>query len=319
MTQRACYRSHVNIVVVFVLLCLTCRLAFSQHNTRSPADADMALPVSIVFVLGLAGSLNTDVRETVSTVFSSFDVTVIELPAQSLTESQLPDDAPVIAVGVAGCQNSVRIFTQRSILCALLTEENFRLIDQTRDAADKRNVRALVIDQPVSRQAHVAQHVYPALSRFAVLSDTPPDSLEKGLYELSFTEYRENRSLAPQLKRAIATTDALIATPTAAVFNRSTLRTVLLTAYGYGKPVIGLSKAYVKAGALITAYSTPEQVLREIFENLSESSDEKTVQSRVRYPVYFSVVDNMNVARSLDLTKLFEFDESSTYLDGDFR
>lgn len=319
MPQWACNRDRLSIVLVLFLLCLPFHFASSQSIPDEQTDHPDAAFERLVIVLGVSGALSVDVRESIATELAGFDTTVIDLSTQSLDSTDWTEIARVIAVGVTGCQQIVEQRLQLPVLCVLLTEENFRLIDQNRDAANEHSVHALVIDQPVSRQAQIAQRVYPALSSFAVLSDTPKDSNDAQSYDLIYSTYLETRALAQQLTQAIATTDALIATPDSDVFNRSTLRTVLLTAYGYGKPVIGLSKAYVNAGALITAYSTPAQVLKEVADSLRTAKFEESTLGRVDYPRYFSVIDNINVAKSLGLTKLFRFDAFMTYEDGDFR
>ncbi len=269
----------------------------------------------LVVVLGLANSLNDDVKRAIDTELDHDDLSVIELNDQPLASVDWPEKGLVVAAGVSGCEQTTAVVMHLDVRCVLLTEESFRDIRTTVPSTTSRSLSALVIDQPITRQARVAQRVYPALSRFAVLSESQTETAEQRnvTFSLNIDKYRSNQPLAPQLSEALASNDALIAVPETSVFNRTTLRTVLLTAYGYGKPVIGLSRAYVKAGALITTYSTPEQVFREIAENLNEITT--TPQSAVSYPRYFSIADNINVARSLRLTKLLTFDAFATFTD----
>nr|HPR06509.1 ABC transporter substrate binding protein [Denitromonas sp.] len=74
----------------------------------------------------------------------------------------------------------------------------------------------------------------------------------------------------------------------------------LLTAYRHRSPVIGFSPAYVRAGAVMAVYSSPEQ--------MGQQAAEMAVQSllgnplpEARHPAYFSVSVNPHVARSLSI------------------
>jgi|GEM_PF-1041463 len=322
MSKRAYHLLSGSIAGVLILLWLFTFPVQSQTTLRRVPDNDQSDRYALSIVLGLTDSLTDKVKIAIGSQLADFDATVIDLDDQDLSSVVWPTSGQVIAVGYLGCQEAVTRVTYLDVHCVLLTEENFRHIGQDEAASNMRVISALVLDQPIERQARVARQVYPALSRFSVLVDDSIRQTSQVDVELNFTLYKADQALAPQLSEALSTTDALIAIPVSDVFNRSTLRTVLLTAYGYGKPVIGLSQGYVKAGALITAYSTPTHVFRQIADRLRASRSQQARRSHtpsIEYPYYFSVVSNTNVARSLGLTRQFRFDLDATYVDGDFR
>jgi len=301
-----------------------------SQNTQRVDNKEKSRQDALV-ILGLVDSLHRDVRNAIDSQLGDLDIVYTGLDEIQDASYDWPRVDKVIATGAAGCEKAADARLSVPVLCVLLTAEGFEGIVQQQDLQYRRNLTAIVIDQPVSRQAAVANKVYPALSRFAVLSQSPaPPSLADN-NDIRVSAFRADRALAPQLNEVTISLDALIATPESAIFNRSTLRTVLLTAYGYGKPVIGYSRAYVKAGALITGYSTPEQVFRQVAE-LSDNNHQvgssgtdvnnlvvaDSVSARVLSPKYFSIVDNPSVAKSLRLTKLFEFSVSKSYEDKDF-
>ncbi|MFK7992615.1 MAG: hypothetical protein AB8B87_00660 [Granulosicoccus sp.] len=319
MPERLRVNQCVSILVMLITLCVTPQWSLSNTVTTPSAPEQFTDDRPIFVVLGLANSLNDDIKRTIATEFVDRNLSVIELDDQSLRSIEWPEQGLIIAAGVAGCEQILGINVTLDVRCVLLTEENFRSIHRNAKLPLPRSLSALVIDQPVVRQAQVAQRVYPALSRFAVLSESNKQNDTASSKEISLdsNQYRPTLPLAPQLSEVLATNDALIAIPESSIFSRKTLRTVLLTAYGYGKPVVGLSRAYVKAGALITAYSTPEQIFREIAETPTTAITESA--TIVSYPRYFSIADNVNVAKSLRLTKLLSFDAYTTFTDRDFR
>ena len=211
-------------------------------------------------------------------------------------------------------------------LCALLSAEAFAAVP-----CESRCERfeAIVMDQPLDRQIAVASSVYPALERFGVLSearapvaaarDASDTSRAPDGPDIAWHRFDAARPLPAQLAAALAGSDALLALPESAIFNRSTLHVVLLTAYGYARPVVGFGQAYVRAGALISTYSTPEQILRDVLDpDARERARTRFADARVRSSTRFSIVENRPIARSLGLRRRFDVDAARDYSDADF-
>jgi ABC-type uncharacterized transport system substrate-binding protein len=67
-------------------------------------------------------------------------------------------------------------------------------------------------------------------------------------------------------------------------------------------PVIGFSQAYVRAGALAAVHSTANQIGRQAGEWIAELAHTDNWQlGTPRYPRYYSVAVNTQVAQSLNL------------------
>lgn len=92
--------------------------------------------------------------------------------------------------------------------------------------------------------------------------------------------------------------DVLLAQPDPTIYNRDYAKALLLTAYRQGKPMIGPSAAFVRAGALASLYATPDAIAGEVVAALS--SFERTGRLPPKASVErFQVVVNPQVARSL--------------------
>ena len=275
----------------------------------------------LLVVVGVPGALEREVRGAAEAVLAE-----LARPARVLGLDALGPDgrvpagpgARLVALGAEACRRLVA--AERPLTCALLSIEAFASIACPRRCD---GLEAIVMDQPVSRQIAVARAVYPALRRFGVLSaHAAPEGVPRaGAGSATYRRFRADESLTSQLDAALAANDALVALPESPIFNRSSLRVVLLTAYGYAKPVIGFGRAYVTAGALISAYSTPEQILREALAAPAAgrpAGDARADGARVRAPTRFSVAENPRIARSLGLDRRRDVDPGRTYSDGDF-
>lgn len=299
------------------------------QNTQT-APSEQSASVDLLAVLGVVESLHQELRNAIADELATGSVEYVQLVDLKKPGFNWPNANQIIATGVAGCKEAAQAPINVPVVCAFITAEKFEEIYLAQSEQTRQNLRAIVSDQPVSRQAAVAGTIYPALSRFAAFTPagSAPSSDENS--DILFSEYRPGRALATQLGDITYSVDALLATPETSIFNRSTLRTVLLTAYGYGKPVVGYSRAYVRAGALITAYSTPAHVFRQIAELpelfssspadtlLSNNMLRRDLETHVLSPKYFSIVDNPSVAKSLGLIKKFDFSADISYEDKDF-
>ncbi|ASJ70802.1 hypothetical protein [Granulosicoccus antarcticus] len=306
--------------------------AFAQFVDETPAKAtieassaalaqksEQPQTSNILFILGLRQEANLQIKVAVTEEMSDLNVWQINATEVASSDYKWPDADTIVATGKLGCQLALQATANTPILCTLLTEEGFLSLDTALRKSQSTFVSALVIDQPVSRQMQIANRVYPSLTHFSHFAGFGTGQKTGDLTStLDLYSYQASSTLPAQLKGALRTHDALIATSDSRIYNASTLSTVLLTAYGYGKPVIGFSRAYVKAGALITSYSTPSQILRQVAYRLRETRRSNDMSESLIYPEYFSVIDNQSVARSLGLIKAFVFTADKTYTDSDF-
>jgi ABC-type uncharacterized transport system substrate-binding protein len=109
-----------------------------------------------------------------------------------------------------------------------------------------------------------------------------------------------DRDLVDALDSVLEESEVLLVLPDTDVYNAGTIRNILLTSYRKQIPLIGLSQAYVKAGALCAIYSTPAQIAAQAAEAVRQFSVSAKLPPS-QYPREFEVSVNLQVARSLDL------------------
>jgi ABC-type uncharacterized transport system substrate-binding protein len=172
---------------------------------------------------------------------------------------------------------------------------------------DSKLFSAVFFDQPWARQFSLIRHAVPGRRVGILLGKDSADlsaSLMAGARDAQMVANIEivadEADLLPALKRLLPNTDALLAVPDAAIYNRSNIATILLTSYRAKVPLFGFSPAYVKAGALAAVYSQPGQIAQqvaEIIQSLRAGGSLPPPQS----PRYFSVTVNPQVRLSLEL------------------
>lgn len=351
---------------------------------RVAIDEDSGAPVPAI-VLGLADASREEALLAIGSTFGpKAREAVLDVTDLGSARGALEKFDYVLALGAEACLAVASDPPSVEVLCTLLYADAFAA-SVCSEGCDR--FEAIVMDPPLSRQVAVSTAVYPRLRRFGVFNGAAEHGMHgdrsaagdrgnggkggnggktgenagsvpgNGLRNepLHWKSFDSALPLKDQIAVLLRDTDALIVTPDPTIHNASTLRSTLLTAYGYGRPVIGFSPAYVRAGALLTTYSTAWQVLRQAREwsrsfvppttprydlpvepavSLADGSAARPVEGSadgpvsragvvtdrsVRYADKFSIIDNPSVARSLGLSRGADVDEERTFSDEDFR
>ena len=180
-------------------------------------------------------------------------------------------------------------------------------------APDKHRDSALYIDQPSLRQFELIRQVVPDARRVGVmLGDVPRarraelDRIADDLgYVLQVADVADSGAVGPSLRHLVDDIDVLLALPDPAVFNRNTVYSILLTTYSAGIPVVGYSRAMVKAGAAAAVFASPPDVGAAITQRIRSFRRDGRL-SPPDYGTVFSVAINADVAKSLRLPSLIE-------------
>lgn len=113
---------------------------------------------------------------------------------------------------------------------------------------------------------------------------------------------KEGDNPLPLVRELLQRNDALLSLPDPEVYNRQSLKGILLTSYRLNKPVISYSPAHVKSGALAAIYSSPENIGHQLGNLINQMDlNSKFQPSRRFYASDFQISINRRVARSLGL------------------
>src|SRR6185436_19635041 len=167
---------------------------------------------------------------------------------------------------------------------------------------------AIFLDQPVSRQFDLLRLALPKHKRVAVILGPATQSYATELRNAAREHHlsaniaviQQRDELLPTLETLLDDNDVLLSVPEPLAYHGETIHHVLLTTYRYKVPMIGLSKAYVDAGALLAIYTPPEQIGRQVAQVLATPAAMRGNLPPPSYPKYFTISINRRVATSLD-------------------
>ncbi|OGI58709.1 MAG: hypothetical protein A2V58_07835 [Candidatus Muproteobacteria bacterium RBG_19FT_COMBO_61_10] len=236
--------------------------------------------------------------------------------AEALRQSMRPD--MIISVGTEAAQILLQEVSDTPMCMILIprttSEALVREYEQLPLAA-RRPLSAVYIDQPFQRQLRLVRLTLPRSRSLGVVYGPLSRESEKQLkaaaaaegegdkWDLHAVSVNRENELFSAFTRVLDSSDVLLALPDPLVYNQHTTQNILLETYRQRKPLIGYSHAYVSAGALAAVYSTPRQIGLQVGEHLAELRGKAGASMpSPRYPKYFTVEVNQQVAQSLGLT-----------------
>lgn len=232
------------------------------------------------------------------------DVTVIESQAGAIPQSNGSAKIDlVIAAGVRATELVIADFNA-PLLSVMIPRTSYEML-RKRGSSQRspKAVSAIYLDQPWDRQLSFIQAALPNHSTVGVLysPNTPIvlPRLPQGM-SLNAKSVSSAKTLFATLENILNSSDVLLVIPDSEIYSSSNVRNILLASYRQKVPLVGVSQAYVNAGALCAIFSTPEQLAGQVAKAIISFSSSRQLPEP-QYPESFSIGINDQVARSLGI------------------
>ena len=169
----------------------------------------------------------------------------------------------------------------------------------------------LLLNQPLQRYLVFSHHLL-NLTNLALMHSSDPISItsqQKTLNRLNLkiNQYQlgnDNavKRLLPTVRQLVQDNDALLMLPDNNIYNRDTLKGILLTTYRSRTPVISYSPGHVASGALAAIYSSPVNIGQQLAGLINlHHKDKLKIKDKFVYGEYYSIAINHRVAHALGL------------------
>lgn len=215
----------------------------------------------------------------------------------------------LVAIGTRACETAIQLNTpQYKIICTFLPSQTFeQIVTHHTDAiTDQQSVTAIFMDQPLQRQIDLARLIAPNARTLGTVFGNSSAYQQAAFEELAhaaglspqhaFLDERQNpvQILTPLIQRS----DIFLSLPDSASFNRNVTRWSLYITLRNRVPLIGFSASYAEAGAVVSLYSTVQQLAEQTNEviRIVEQSGELPAPA---YPSEFTININRSAARTL--------------------
>lgn len=287
-------KSLANIILLWIVVLgavfISASPALAQQTDRSPVY--------------LAGSGNFALDQHVKGLLEKTLEEDKDLIVISDEQAGIAQDAPIITIGPKAFSRIRKANQLSPILALLVRQDFFEGVSQKSSGM----ISGVYQGAPLLQQALIGKSILPQAKRIALVATSDSAELYKPLidqlpaYKLQARLFvvDDDRQLIPTLSRALSYGDFLLAAPDNAIYNPSTIKHILLTAYRRNRIVIGPSRAYVKAGSLASGYAPFSAMTKMATDYLNVFFDTGKFP-KPDYPPVLRVEINQQVARSLNI------------------
>lgn len=208
----------------------------------------------------------------------------------------------VVAVGAAAFREEAARNTQVPVIGVALTRHAWRQVPAGKHTA-------VFWDPDPVRQLRLVRALMPGAKRVGVMSGATDDALTAALQReakrlglvIVSSEPVQAATLSRQLNKVLAGSDVLLGIDDPGVFSAQTGKTVLLTSYRHGKPVIGPSAAWVEAGSVASLASRLPDAIDMVSQWIPSLLSGNELPAP-QYPRTYGVATNASVARSMQMS-----------------
>ena len=288
------------------LLCNHCRLLAWLIALALLPLSGHASPV--LLLASRSGGAYEDVIEGIKAeVARNADLRVQYLNGNAANWKPTESPSLVVTIGVDAATAAIQGAEPGTpILCVLIPRIAFDALSIGKK--DNRKITAIYLDTSPQRQLELIRLLLPQARNVGVVlgnvSLREKDTLKAAARDRGLTLQSDHATrdseLYPSLKSVLAESDVFLAVPDPVVINAATAQNVLITAFRSQVPVIGYSASYVKAGALASVYSSPQQIGLEAGQIIKTQQRTNTLPAP-KYPRYFSVGVNASLMRTMGL------------------
>ena len=259
-------------------------------------------------IVVVKSSNNAYFNLTIETLISNADdhIDFIVIDSNSLDSARdiLQKADVVVTLGADSASAVTSQAPNQLIMNAYITLEQ---VDQIQHS--KRNHIAVLLNQPLERYLVFSQQLL-NLKTLGTINRANPVLISRQIktsrkLNLKLDPYQldeSNKRLLDTVRQLIKKNEALLMLPDQTIYNRDTLKGILLTTYRSRTPVISYSPGHVKSGALAAIYSSPGNIGQHLANLINQYHRGKlNTSNKLIYAEYYSIATNQRVAHSLGL------------------
>ena len=212
----------------------------------------------------------------------------------------------IISIG-NNAARAVSQYKSNATIIYSLTPDNTHLTANT--PCINKNCYEVYINQPIYRYIKLFKFLFPANETLVFVktrqNTTQLKQLRSAAKKLGVSykeiEISESSNIARTLINKLNKNDVLLALPNTQIYNKNNAKSIILSTYHKNVPIIAYSKSFAKAGALISLYSSIENIAEETANLANKISSIGQQKQKQYYPENFSVEINSAVSQSLNI------------------
>ncbi|WP_230179972.1 hypothetical protein [Aquabacterium sp. CECT 9606] len=217
--------------------------------------------------------------------------------------------AMTVSIGPAALRRALEAGSRNPLVSVLTSSQTYRRLLAQDVVSDRSGITAIYAEASPLAQLQLIAAIFERRITVGVLLSDASAYLERLLrqaaasvgLDLLVEQLAASSDVARSLTR-LRGAHVLLAVPDSTLYTPETLRVLLESTYRRGMPVVGFSSATVVAGTLATAYCAVDDVVADLVELIEGTGASGSAPlPEPRFPQYWRVIVNENVARSLGM------------------
>ena len=244
---------------------------------------------------------NTSIEQLINQTHQKVKFHIMALESFKKDNSLLSDANLIITLGI----DSVNYIQQSSISIPVI--HSYITEFQYKNHKLREKQYSILLDQPLQRYLKFIKLLL-GKEKIAIIRNNNNKISPRKIKSLSSTLhikleqhlYQQGDNPVNIVRDLLQSNDILLCLPDPEIYNRRSLKGILLTSYRQNKPLISYSPAQVKSGALAAIYSSPKNIGNQIAELVNEILQDKAFKPvSLYYAAEFEIKINNSVAKSL--------------------
>ena len=234
------------------------------------------------------------------------NTSITKINSSEITEEIINQYNLIVSIGYKSATVMAKYETKKNVIYTLIPDnESLRL----NIPCEKTTCYKIFINQPVHRYVQLFKNLFPK-RKTLVLATTKENTIKSQQAKtaskdnnLIFKKIRihKNHNISRILINNLNDNDVLLALPNPDIYNANHAKSIILSTYHANVPIIAYSKSFAKAGALISLYSSIDNVAEKTANIVQSIITNGTLKQKEHYPDEFTIEINSAVARSMNI------------------
>ena len=259
----------------------------------------------ILVVMSSQGEIYQDFYSTLKNKLHK-NITISQTSISAINNEKLNQHDLIIPIGYKSAKAISKYKIEIPVVYSLIPDNESLRSDIP---CKKETCYKIYINQPVNRYIKLFKALFPD-GKNLVFATTKEKSKTSQRIKISsknlhvvYKEFliQQNQNIPRTFIRNLDNNDVLLALPNSEIYNANSAKNILLSTYHANVPIIAYSKSFAKAGALISLYSSIDNVAEKTASTVNKIFNEAPLKQKEYYPDEFTIEINSAVARSLNI------------------
>ena len=231
---------------------------------------------------------------------------ITKINSSDVTKEIISQHNLIISIGYKSAKVMAKHKTKNNVIYTLIPDNKSLRLSIP---CEKTTCYKIYINQPVNRYVQLFKNLFPE-EKTLVFATTKENSIKSQQLKIAsennnfiFKDIRisKNDNISRILINKLNNNDILLALPNPDIYNANHAKSIILSTYHSNVPIIAYSKSFAKAGALISLYSSIDNITEKTANIVNAIIENGSLKQKEHYPDDFTIEINSAVARSLNI------------------